>query len=115
VTLKGMVTSASDGVWSVHGTQLHLGVANLDLVQGDYDRNGAVEPVRDELGGLVGRWAKAGIDADGQVVMLNGQPFDPSLKVLPLPAPKPSSPTSKPDAQATPPATSTPPPATPQP
>jgi hypothetical protein len=113
-TLKGMVTSALDGAWSVHGIQLDLGVADLDLAQGDYDRDQAVESVRQELTGLTGRWAKAGIDADGQLVMLNDQPFDPTLADALLPSPKPISPTPDPDAQATlPSAPTTPPPATP--
>ena len=50
-TLDGTFTVSVDGVWSIGSTVLDLGTANLALPQADYDGDGVVEPVTDELAG----------------------------------------------------------------
>jgi hypothetical protein len=98
-TLTGVFTTNGKGVWSVDGTQIDLGAADLDLTQGDYDGDGTAEPVADELEGLRlegedGIVGSAGLESDGLVVMINNLAFDPSLVLVsPVPPPEPSPPT----------------------
>jgi hypothetical protein len=99
-TLTGVFTTDGNGVWSVDGTQIDLGTADLDLIQGDYDGDGTAESVADELDGLQvqgvdGIVGSAGLEADGLVVTINNLAFDPSLVLVsPVPPPKPSPPPS---------------------
>jgi hypothetical protein len=118
-TLTGVFTTDENGVWSVDGTPIDLGTANLDLIQGDYDGDGTAESVADELDGLQLQGVDSiigsvGLEADGLVVTINNLAFDPNL-VLMTPPPRPqASPTppsgEPPSTGAVPstPATSTP-------
>jgi hypothetical protein len=107
-TLDGTFTVSVDGVWSIGSAALDFGTANLALPQADYDGDGVVEAVTDELDGLTDVDGTVGLGADGLVVAINDLPYDPTL-VVPWnpPTPKPRLPLPGPTTDA--PGTQTPP------